>query len=500
MPRPRLSWLLFLIPLVPLGCARSREVHVGSKAFPGSVVLGELAVQMARSAGARARHLAFLGDTSKTWNALLVGDLDAYVEYTGTLTQEILAGEHLRTEEELRGALAERGLLMSRSLGFSDNYALGMKERRAADLGVRRISDLRAHPDLRLGLSITFIERGDGWAGLKRRYDLPFATPRAVDHALSYRGLDGGSLDVIDVYTTDAEIKQYGVRVLADDRHYFPAYDAVLLYRADLPDLAPHAVTAMLRLEGAIDAATMQSLNLRAVVEKVPEATVAADFLHERFGLIVDPQVSTLPQRLLRATGEHLLLVSVSLLAAILTAVPLGVLAARRPWLGQVILALVGVVQTFPSLALLSVLIVLLRQVGPVPAIVALYVYSLLPIVRNTFTGLHDVPLNLRESAEALGLSSWARLRLIELPMASRAILAGVKTAAVINVGFATLGGLIAAGGYGQAILAGLNKNDPLLMLEGAVPAVLLALAVQGLFDVAERFLVPRGLRLKPAE
>jgi osmoprotectant transport system permease protein len=153
-----------------------------------------------------------------------------------------------------------------------------------------------------------------------------------------------------------------------------------------------------------------------------------------------------------------------------------------------------------PALALLGFLLVLLRRTGPVPAIVALYLYSLLPIVRNTYAGLSDVPLQVRESAEALGLSPFARLYLIELPMASRSILAGIKTSAVINVGFATLGGLIGAGGYGQPIITGLSKNDYALILEGAVPAVLMALAVQGLFEVAERFLVPRGLRLKPAE
>jgi osmoprotectant transport system permease protein len=318
--------------------------------------------------------------------------------------------------------------------------------------------------------------------------------------------LEEGALDVIDLYTTDAEIKRYGLRVLVDDLNYFPAYDAVLLYRADLEERAPAVVQAMLRLEGAIDAETMQQLNARSNLDKVPEAVVAGDFLAEKLDVHVEVHTETLLQRLYRATLQHLALVSVSLLAAILTAIPLGVIAARRAVLGQAILGAVGVVQAFPALALLSVLIVVLGwlrlgpAIGAPPAIIALYVYSLLPIVRNTVAGLHDIPLQIRESAEALGLSSWARLRLIELPMASRSILAGIKTAAVINVGFATLGGLIGAGGYGQAIISGLDKNDYTLMLEGAIPAVVLALAVQGLFEIGERFLVPRGLRLKPAE
>jgi osmoprotectant transport system permease protein len=249
----------------------------------------------------------------------------------------------------------------------------------------------------------------------------------------------------------------------------------------------------------------MQQLNSRANIDKNPEQEVAATFLREHMGIEAHPQVEGLAERLLFRTWQHLVLVAVSLALGIATAVPLGIAAARRPVLGQAILGAIGVMQTIPSLALLSLLIVLfawlkLRATGPGPAIAALFVYSLLPIVRNTFTGLHDVPLQVRESAAALGLTSWARLRLIELPMASRAILAGIKTAAVINVGFATLGGLVGAGGYGDAIVAGLQRDDYQLLMEGALPAMAMALAMQGLFELAERFLVPRGLRLRTEE
>jgi osmoprotectant transport system permease protein len=117
--------------------------------------------------------------------------------------------------------------------------------------------------------------------------------------------------------------------------------------------------------------------------------------------------------------------------------------------------------------------------------------------VRNTYAGLHDIPLPLCESADALGLPPLARLWRIELPMASRAILAGIKTSAVINVGTATLGAIIGAGGYGQPILTGVRLDDKALILQGAVPAAVLALLVQGLFELAERWLVPKGLRLR---
>jgi osmoprotectant transport system permease protein len=475
-------------------------VRVGSKKFTESEILGELARNLAASTGQSAKHRDPLGDTSKVWTALLLGEIDAYCEYTGTLSHDILTDEHARTDDEIRRALAARDIRMSRSLGFSDNYALGMREERAAELGIRTISDLKKHPDLKLGLSNQFLDRADGWRGLRNFYGLPFETPNASEHALAYQALAQGNVDVVDVYTTDAQVRQYHMRVLDDDRHFFPAYDTVLLYRADLERRAPEAVRAMLRLEGAISADDMRDMNARAVVDKVPDAQVAGDFLARKLNVRVEVETETVARRILARTREHLLLVGVSLALAIAVAVPLGVLAARQPRLGQGLLALVGVVQTLPALALLGLLILLVRQLGPLPAIIALFLYSLLPIMRNTYTGLHDVPLQVRESAEALGLSSWARLRLIELPMASRAILAGIKTAAVINVGYATLGGLIAAGGYGQPIITGLDRNDPKLIMEGAIPAVVMALAVQALFEVIERVVVPKGLRLEAAQ
>jgi osmoprotectant transport system permease protein len=496
----RRHYLLAALALAAAGCGRADFV-VGSKAFAEPIILGEMARLLAADAGVSADHKRNLGDTSKTWTGLLAGELDAYVEYTGTLTQELLVDEKIRTEEHLREALARRGLKMTKSLGFRNNYALGMREAQARDLGIRKISDLVRHPKLKVGCSNAFIDRADGWHALKRRYNLPFDTPKGMEQSASYLGLAAGDLDVIVPYTTDAGVLRYNVRLLEDDKKFFPAYDAVFLYRADLEARHPKAVEQLRRLEGTIDERTMQRLNDRATGSGADDPTViAADFLRERFGLRVEARAETRLDRILRMTRDHLKLVGVSLVAAILLAVPLGVVAARKEWLGQGVLALTGVVQTFPALALLSVLIALMGKIGFWPAVVALTLYSLLPIVRNTYTGLHDIPLSVRESAEALGLSAWAKLRLVELPMASRAMMAGIKTAAVINVGFATLGGLVAAGGYGEAIVAGLNRLDWTLLLEGAVPAVVLALLVQGLCELAERLLVPRGLRLKPAE
>jgi osmoprotectant transport system permease protein len=471
-------------------------VRIGSKLFTESVILGDLAEQLIRDAGVTVVHRRELGGTQVLFHALEADELDAYPEYTGTISGEILAGKKIRSEAELRAALAERGVGMSRSIGFNDTYAIGMRQEVAARLGVSRISDLRGHPELRFGFSNEFMERADGWPGLRDRYTLPQHDVRGLDHDLAYRALKRGELEATDLYSTDAEIRAYGLRVLADDLGFFPSYECVWLYRADLPARSPAAFAALARLEGRVSVEEMAGMNARAKIDRLPEDQVASEFLTRHFGIEARVLSESFSRRLLRRLGEHLALVVLSLAAAIIVAVPLGIVATRRPRIGSVILATAGVIQTIPSLALLVFMIPWLG-IGAEPALVALFLYSLLPIVRNTATGLRDIPPSLRESAEALGLPPRSRLWRIELPMASRAILAGIKIAAVINVGTATIGALIGAGGFGQPILTGIRRDDlAMILFEGAIPAAVLALAVQGAFDLAERFLVPKGLRL----
>jgi osmoprotectant transport system permease protein len=476
------------------GCKRDTPA-VGSKAFTESVILGEILTRLARARGADVRHEPELGGTRIVFNALLRGDVDAYPEYTGTIAEEILAGSGATTEDQIRAALAARGVAMSRPLGFRNTYAIGMPRARAESLGIRTISDLARHGDLPLGFSNEFMDRGDGWPGLRRRYNLPHAGVRGLHHDLAYPALERGAIAATDLYSTDAEIAHYDLRVLEDDLGYFPDYSAVILYRADLASRAPEIVRAIEALEGRFDESRMIALNGRAKLQKVPETRVAADYLSETFG-VAPPAADaddSRASRIARYTGEHLTLVGISLAAAIVTGVPLGVLARWLPRAGQGILGVLGVIYTIPSLALLVFMIRPLG-LGAEPAVVALYLYSLLPIVRNTHAGLSGIPAPLRESAAALGLPPLARLRLVELPMALGAILAGIKTSAIINVGTATLGALIGAGGLGEPILRGVRLDNFALILEGAVPAALLALLVQAAFELAER-LLPRGLR-----
>ena len=387
---------------------------------------------------------------------------------------------------------------MTQPLGFNNTYAIGMREARATALGIETISDLLAHAEIPGGFSNEFMDREDGWPGLQAVYSLPQTRVRGLDHDLAYRALESGDIDFTDLYSTDAEIEYYNLRVLVDDREFFPEYQALILYRSDLESRAPDVVAQLKQLEGSIDATTMTQLNARAKLDKVAEPVVATDFLNAH--ILTDPilevEQESRWQRIWKYTLEHLWLVIFSLCAAILVAIPLGILAARNERAGQIILGIVGVIYTIPSLALLVFMIPLLGIGGP-PAMVALFLYSLLPIVRNTHSGLTDIPRPMHESAEALGLSSTTKLIDIELPLASRSILAGIKTSAIINIGTATLGALIGAGGYGQPILTGIRLDDTSLILEGAIPAALLALLAQLFFDGLERFIIPTGLRIK---
>ena len=471
-------------------------VKIASKAHTESVILGELITHIVNHTGLKAIHWRQLGGTQVLWKALLRGEIDIYPEYTGTLMRETLVGYKLKTFDDLRQRLLQENIGITKPLGFNNTYAISMKQTVAAKYDIRRISDLRNYPELKLGFSEAFMARKDGWQNLRQTYHLPQTDVRGLQHNLAYQGLSNGAIDVMDAYSTDGEIAYYNLQVLEDDLQYFPQYYSVFVYRLDLLERIPEITVVLQKLVGKISEAEMIQMNARAKLDKVPESQVAADFLAKKWAIKVDTTTNSFWSHLYQLTIEHLILVSISLLAAIVVSIPLGILAFKFNRLGQLILGIVGIIQTIPSLAILVFMIPLLG-IGNFPAIAALFLYSLLPIVRNTYVGLHEISPQLRESAQALGLPPLAQLRLIELPLAYRSILAGIKTSTIINIGTATLGALIGAGGYGQPILTGIRLDNISLILQGAIPAALLALLAQGLFEFAEKWIVPKGLQVK---
>ncbi len=490
-----------VIVVVLLGASASHAetgLVIGSKRFTESYILGEIAAQTVRAAASGpVEHRPGLGNTAILFEALKAGGIDLYPDYTGTIARELL-GIEAGDLGAINRSLAPLGLGAAIPLGFNNSYALAMPVSRAEQLGIASIGDLAGHPALRPGLSHEFMSRSDGWPGLAAAYALPQRVI-GLDHSLAYEAIAAGQIDVMDVYSTDAKIGRYGLRVLADDRHFFPEYQAVFVYRLDVPVRFPRAWAALRGLEGRIDERQMIAMNAAAEFGGQAFGEIARGFRAGSLGRPASAQswpALVFGADLGRLTAQHLALVFFSLAAAVVAGVPLGVWAARSRAAARPILAAVGLIQTVPSLALLAFLIPLLGMIGAAPALVALFLYSLLPIVRGTHTGLVGIAPALRESAEALGLPARVRLRRIELPLAMRSILAGIRTAAVISVGTATIAAFIGAGGYGERIVTGLALNDNGLLLAGAVPAAVLALLVEAAFGLADRLLIPRGLRL----
>ena len=523
--RPLLRPLLLLACAVLVGAPPAwgaEPLRIGSKRFTESYILAEVLAQAVRAddPSAQVDIRQGLGNTAIVHAALKSGSIDVYPEYLGTIEREILG--HATTGaplEQLRAELRPLGLAVGVPLGFNNGYALAMRASQARALGITTLSQLKARPALKFGLSNEFLGRADGWPGLSKHYGLPH-TPTGLDHGLAYRALADAQIDVTDVYTTDAQIAALDLTVLVDDARFFPRYDAVLLYRADLPQRHPRAWAALQALRGRIDETAMIAMNAQAEVERLPFDAIAREFLarHAPGATAasaassgapspartspapgsIDPgregaapaAASGLWSRLTgpdlgRLTLQHLALVLGAVALAALVGVPLAV--ALHPWprWRETLLAVCALLQTVPSLAMLALLIWALDRIGPVPALVALTLYALLPVLRNCTVGLSEVPEGLTTAGRALGLTRGQVLRSVQLPLAMPVMLAGLRTATSLSVGTATMAAFIGAGGYGERIVTGLALNDQTLLLAGALPAAALALLFEGAFGLA---------------
>lgn len=489
-------------------------VQVASKPFGESYLLAEIFAQLLESRGIEVRRRPGLGSTEVAFGALRAGEIDVYPEYTGTGLLAILgeAPEGTRAEVFRRVAREFRerwGVRWLPPLGFENTYAISVRDETARERNLVTISDLaREGADLVGGFSPDFMGREDGLPGLSRVYDLELRETRSLLQAVKYEALSAGRVDVIDGYSTDGFLGRADVVVLTDDRDFFPPYEAAPLVSRRLAEEHPRAIAALSELAGLLDEARMRELNRRVEIDSEPVASVAADALRSigLVGGVVGEAVrgqeragsflSFMWQRRARMASEtarHLLLVGLSLFGAILVALPGGLALERLRSGAEGVIRGVGVIQTLPSIALLAFMIPLLG-IGVVPAVVALFLYSLFPILRNTFSGVRDADPAAVAGARAVGMTPLQILRYVRLPLAAPVIMAGIRTAAVINVGTATLAAFIGAGGLGDPIVSGLALSDSRLILAGAIPAAILAVGVDVGLGWAERWVRPRGV------
>jgi osmoprotectant transport system permease protein len=490
-----------------------RQVVVASKPFGESYLLAEMFAQLLEARGFQVDRRPGLGATEITFEALRTNAIDAYPEYTGTGLLAILGEQPSKDpravyQKVVREFRDRWGVRWLPPLGFQNTYAIAVRRETAQRLDLATLSDLaRVSRTLRAGLTPDFIGRPDGLPGLQGAYGIRFRSVRALVPAVKYQALAAGEVDVIDGYSTDGFIARYDLVVLDDDRAFFPPYEAAGVISASLQRELPAAVAALTELSGLLTESDMRLLNRRIEVDGIPVQRVAAGKLLA-LGLIkaapgaprredarvagVFPYLWGQRQAIFSLTLRHLLLVSVSLAGAIAVALPLGLVLERGRGAAEAVIRGVGLLQTLPSIALLAFMIPLLG-IGVVPALVALFLYSLYPILRNTYTGVRDAAPDAVGAAWALGMTPPQVLRYVRLPLAAPIIMAGIRTAAVINVGTATLAAFIGAGGLGDPIAAGLALSDTRMILSGALPAALLALLVDGLLGAGERLMRPGG-------
>lgn len=497
-------------------------VVVASKPFGESYLLAEMFAQLLEARGHPVQRRLGLGSTEVAFGALRDDRIDVYPEYTGTGLLAILgetpSGSGPEVFRRVAREFRERwGVRWLPSLGFENTFAVSVRRETAEALGLETLSDLtREGPGLVGGFSPDFLGRDDGLPGLAEAYGLELRETRSLLQAVKYEALRTGRVDVIDAYPTDGFLARAEVVVLADDQGFFPPYEAAPLVSRRLQAERPGAVAALTELAGLLDEDRMRELNRRIEVEGRSIPAVATEALRD-LGLVDpggDPGVApgvaagepgsgaraeSLPGYLWERRGRtaeetvrHLLLVAVSLFGAIVVAIPTGLVLEQARRGAEGVIRGVGVIQTLPSIALLAFMIPLLG-IGVVPAVVALFLYSLFPILRNTYSGVRDADPEAVRAAEALGMTPIQVLRYVRLPLAAPVIMAGVRTAAVINVGTATLAAFIGAGGLGDPIVSGLALSDPWMILSGAIPAAVLAVLVDGALALAERGVSPGG-------
>lgn len=508
----------------PLRPPTTTPIVVASKPFGESFLLAEMFAQLLERSGRTVERRPGLGTTDVAFQALRAGAVDVYPEYTGTglvailgdsLTDAMRADSRSAYVHVATATLQRFGVTWLPPLGFQNGYAIAVRRETARRFRLRTLSDLAASTaSLKAGFTADFIGRGDGWPGLARAYGLRLESIKPLAPALKYEALATGAVDIIDGYATDGLLAKYALVTLDDDRQFFPPYDAAGLVSRRLARDDPSALAVLSRLSGRLTEADMRMWNRAIEVDAQPIPFVARRALSS-LGLGDTGTMGAEVRRTatigfwaffwarrgetVRLAGEHAVLVVLSLTLALLVAVPLGLSLSARPTVAEPVLQLFGVVQTVPSIALL-VFMIPVFGVGVVPAIIALWGYALLPIARATYTSVRLADPDAVAAIEAMGATARQQLWWVRLPLAAPIMLAGVRTAAVLTIGTATLGAFIGAGGLGEPIVTGLGLADARLVMSGALPAALMAVGVDAALAVVARWVAPAHLRRRASQ
>jgi osmoprotectant transport system permease protein len=492
--------LLLVISAFLPALAQDNNIKIGSKKFPESQLLAEIiSILISEKTSLKVERKFGLGSTAICFEALRTKQIDLYPEYTGTgltaiLKESIESIPFTQVYEKVSQDFEKNyNIIWLKPFGFNNTYALAVSKK----LGIKNISDLANYKDIKVAFSHEFLNRKDGYLGLSKHYNFTLNDIRGMEHGLVYKSIASGDIDLTDAYSTDGNLVKYGLTLLTDDKNFFPPYDAVPIIRKEVLEANPELKTVLASLANQINDDEMRELNYQVEVKGESFKTVAQNFLLKK-QLITSTTKSdenrSLP--LLNLLLEHLYLTISATFLSTLVGLPLGIFISKNKTLANPILSIAGIIQTVPSLAILGFMIPFLG-IGFAPAISALFLYGLLPIIRNTYTGITSVDPLLKEAAKGMGLTNNQTLFMLELPLATKIIMAGIRTAMVINIGTATLAAFIGAGGLGELIVTGLSLNNNEMILSGAIPSALLAIVVDFILARLENFLEPKGLKAK---
>ena len=462
------KFTIFLSLLLFSKLTYSDEILIGAKKFTEGNISAHIVSQLISriDPSQKTRVLENLGGTGIVTAAIKSKEVDIYVDYTGTLINSFKS-DRRRLEDDL----LKEGIYLGPELGFNNSYglAVGPKSSRL------KISDIKESD--RIGVSHEFYKRKDGYESLKDHYGFNI-TPTAVEHSLLYNSLSSDHLDIIEVYTTDAKIRKNNLRVLKDDKKFFPRYDAVVLVNKEfMEDNAELVDSLFTEIEKNIDNNKIMNANYLVEEQGLTYAQAAGHVTKTHVDGSSNELLDILPYFL-----DHFKYLIITVILCVVVGVPLGAISAKSKKMEKWIVGTVSVLQTIPSLALLVFLIPIFG-LGEVTTLIALVLYGLLPIVKNTYNGVKNIPTELIEFSDLIQMSKLQKLFIIELPLAKEEILTGVRITSVMTVGLTVIASFIGAGGLGMLIVTGLSLNDTDMILRGAIPSALMALVIEFFFQ-----------------